>query len=61
MCGSRTWVLPENEDGQMLKTTWEEVERSMPPAVTREDPLQQYSIPMQVSKLNLNLGKRLFG
>lgn len=61
VCGSRTWVLPENEDGQMLKTTWEEVERNMPPAVTREDPLQQYSIPMQVSKLNLNLGKRLFG
>ena len=61
VCGSRTWVLPENEDGQILKNAWEEVERTMPSAVTREDPLQRHAIPMQVSKLNLSLGKRLFG
>lgn len=61
VCGSRTWVLPENEDGQILKKAWEEVERTMPSAVTREDPLQSHSIPMQVRKLNLTLGERLFG
>ena len=61
VCGSRTWVLPTNEDGALLQQVWKEVETTMHPLVTREDPLQRHAIPMQLHLLNLPLGRRLFG
>jgi len=59
-CGRRKWVLPTDEDTMALKAMWEGVEQILPSSATQPDLRQEGAMPMQLSLLNTQLGRRLF-
>lgn len=53
-------MLPTDDDTMVLKTMWEDVERAMPALATQPDVRQEGAMPMQLSRLNYELGRQLF-
>lgn len=53
-------MLPTDEDTMALKAMWEGVEQILPSSATQPDLRQEGAMPMQLSLLNTQLGRRLF-